>query len=72
MAERFWEEKSTEQYPSLEVAQRAALQALGGAIARAVRAGLDSGCFVIVDGVVRLPESAYNAPTVVNESRRPL
>jgi len=46
------DEQSTGRYQSLETAQRAGLQALASAIARAVRAGLESGRFTVEDGVV--------------------
>jgi hypothetical protein len=65
-----WVEKGTNQHSSREAAQRASLQTLGSAIARAVRAGLESGRFVVVDGVVRLSKSPYNMPITVNVSRR--
>ncbi len=66
-----WIEEGTNQHASREAAQRTALQALGGAIARAVRTGLENGRFVVVDGVVRLSKMSYNIPSTVNTSRRP-
>ena len=52
MAEYVLDIKSTTTYQSVEETQQAALQALAAAIARAVRAGLDSGRYVVEDGVV--------------------
>jgi hypothetical protein len=66
-----WTEATTNRHSSLEAAQRSSLQALGGAIARAVRAGLESGRFVVVDGVVRLAESStICSPTPAQEGER--
>jgi len=44
--------ESTTTYQSVRETQQAALQALAGAIARAVRAGLDGGRYVVEAGVV--------------------
>jgi len=44
--------ESTTTYESVQETQQAALQALAGAIARAVRAGLEGGRYVVEDGVV--------------------
>jgi|GEM_PF-5810475 len=52
MADFVLDVESTTTYNSVEETQQAALQALAGAIARAVRAGLDSGRYVVEDGVV--------------------
>lgn len=47
-------------HDSIEEAQQAAMQALAAAIARAVRAGLESGRYIVRDGVVILS----NSPTI--------
>ena len=40
-------------YPSLEKAQQASVHPIAAAVAWAIRAGLESGRFVVVDGIVR-------------------
>ena len=58
MKEYHLDEETTNRYPSLEEAQRASLQKVASAIAQAVREGLKSGRFIVVDGVVVPAESS--------------
>ena len=46
------DERSGERFVSLEAAQRAGLQAIASAIARAVRAGLEDGRYAVKGGIV--------------------
>lgn len=44
----------SDRYTSLEEARRAALQPIAAAVARAIRAGIESGRYVVADGIVVL------------------
>lgn len=56
------EEATVERYLDLNTAQRAGLQAIAGALARAVRAGIESGSLTVRDGVVFLADSPTIRP----------
>jgi len=51
------EEVGTDTYPSPEAANRAAIPEIAQTIVHIIRAGLESGRFVVIDGVVKLAES---------------
>jgi hypothetical protein len=52
------EESGSDHYSSLEAAFTAALPSLAALLAERIRLGLDSGRYVIQNGVVKLPEEA--------------
>lgn len=64
------EEESVGRYPSLEMTQRAALSSLARDIVSAVRDGLESGRYVVQEGVVRLAEPAAIREPVAEQSCR--
>ena len=50
--------RTTEKYDSLTAAREASMQRVASAIARAVRAGIDAGRYVVVDGVVKVVDAS--------------
>ena len=50
--------RTTEKHDSLAAAREASMQRVASAIARAVRAGIDAGRYVVVDGVVKIADKS--------------
>jgi len=65
------EELGTNRYPSLEAAQDAALPLLAELLASVIRSGLDSGRYIVENGVVKLSEEEVVCERLSAASRRP-
>ena len=65
------EEFGTELHPSLEAARRAAAPVLAQLVANTIQAGLDSGRYIVENGVVRLSEEVKSHEQLPAGERRP-
>lgn len=65
------EELSGSQHPSLEAAQQAAVPILAQFVVNAVHAGLDSGRYIVENGIIKLSEEARSDEQLPAGERRP-